>query len=180
MKYKKLAITTLAIGAGVATYLIKNRTNKKIADEAIPNFDIDKYLGLWYEIARMDFYWEKDKTNVTARYLRNNDNTIEIINRGFDDKKGAWVSNKGIAKQLKEGIGQFKISFINPISSLYNVIAIDNAYQFALIAGKNTDYLWILSREKTIPDHIQEQFLRKAAELGYDIEKLVWTKHNEK
>jgi len=179
MKYKKLAFTTLALGAGLATYLIKNKTNKNIIEQAVPNFDIEKYLGLWYQIARTDLQWEKDRINVTARYLRNEDNTIEVINRGFDEKNEAWKTSRGIAKQIKDGFGQFKISLFGPVFSPYNVIDIDEDYKFALVAGKNTDFLWILSRDKSIPENIKDRFLNKAQELGYDINNLIWTKHNE-
>ena len=179
MKYKNFAIAGLAVGAGVATYLLKNRSNKNIAFEVVPNFDLKKYLGLWYEIARMDFYWEKDKTNTTARYLMNEDGTVQVINRGYDENKKEWKKSKGIAKQTKVGFGKFKVSFFGPIYSAYNVIDIDEHYQHALVAGKNTDYLWILSRQKSLPDGIKDRFLKKAETLGYETEKLVWPTHDK-
>lgn len=180
MRNKKLVFSSLAIGTAVAAYLFKNRTNKKIESEAIANFDINKYLGLWYEIARIDTYWEKNKSNVTARYLRNYDDTIEVINRGYDNKKKIWNRSKGIAKQLNKGVGKFKLSFLEPVYSSYNVIAIEQDYTYALVAGKNTDYLWILSRSKTIPEDIRHQFIEKAQQLGYDTERLQWTIHDNR
>lgn len=178
MKNKKLVYASLAIGTGVAAYLFKNRTNKKIEAEAIANFDINKYLGLWYEIARIDTYWEKNKSNVTARYLKHYDNTIEVINRGYDVKKGTWNRSKGIAKQVIKGVGKLKVSFFEPVYSAYNVIAIDKEYHYALVAGKNTDYLWILSRTKEIPEHIKELFIKKSEQLGFNTDKLNWTIHD--
>lgn len=175
MKYKNMALAGLAIGA--AALFIKNRTNKNLAFEAVPNFDINKYLGLWYEIARMDFYWEKDKTNTTARYLLNDDGTIQVINRGFDQKSKEWKRSKGIAKQVKEGYGKLKVSFLGPIYSPYTIIDLDDKYKYALVTGKNTDYLWILSRDKKIPDEIKDRFLNKAERLGYELDNLVWPSH---
>jgi len=177
MKYKNMALAGLALGA--ATYILKKSTAKNIAFDVVPNFKIDKYLGLWYEIARMDFYWEKDKSNTTARYLLNEDGSIEVINRGYDEKSKEWKRTKGTATQPKAGLGKLKVSFLGPFSSPYNVIDLDDEYKFALVAGKNLDYLWILSREKSIPDEIKTRFLDKAKAIGYETEKLVWPKHDK-
>ncbi|WP_322969635.1 lipocalin family protein [Faecalibacter sp. LW9] len=177
MKYKNMALAGLALGA--AAYLIRNRSDKNIAFEVVPNFDINKYLGLWYEIARMDFYWEKDKTNTTARYLMNEDGSVQVINRGYDEKKKEWKKSKGIAKQTKPGYGKFKVSFFGPLYSAYNVIDLDEHYQYALVAGKNTDYLWILSRQKSIPDGIKSRFLQKAEALGYETDRLIRPTHEK-
>ena len=177
MKYKNMAIAGLALGA--AAYFVKNRTNKNLAFEVVPNFDLNKYLGLWYEVARMDFYWEKDKTNTTARYLLNEDGSVQVINRGYDEKKKEWKKTKGTAVQVKEGFGKFKVSFLGPFTAPYNVIDIDDEYKYALVTGKNTDYLWILSREKELPEEIKNKYLRKAEALGYEIDKLVWPTHDK-
>lgn len=177
MKYKNMALAGLALGA--AAYFVKSRTNKNLAFEVVPDFDVEKYLGLWYEIARMDFYWEKDKTNTTARYLLNEDGTIQVINRGYDEKSKEWKKTKGVATQVKEGYGKFKVSFFGPLNSPYNIIDLDDEYKYALVAGKNTDYLWILSREKEIPEEVKSRFLFKAEALGYEIERLVWPTHEK-
>lgn len=65
-----------------------------------------------------------------------------------------------------------------PFYASYNVIALDDNYQYALIAGKNLDYLWILSRSKTIPEEIKSSYLKIAKEIGYDTSKLIWVKHD--
>ncbi len=179
MKHKKLAFTTFAIGAGLATYLIKNRANKTIISQAITNFNIEKYLGLWYEIARLDNFWEKHQNNVTARYLKYDDQSIEVINRSYNQKKKIWNRSKGIAKLIKADVGRFKISFLEPIYSSYNIIDIDDDYNYALVAGKNTNFLWILSRNKFITNEIKERFITKAKQLGFATDKLIWTTHND-
>lgn len=177
MKYKNMALAGLVLGT--AAYFIKTRTNKNIAFEVVPNFDVNKYLGLWYEVARMDFYWEKDKTNTTARYLLNEDGSIQVINRGFDEKKKEWKKTKGTATLIKEGFGKLKVSFLGPLATTYNIIAIEEDYKYALVAGKNTDYLWILSREKQIPNTIKDRFLAKAEAIGYDTDQLIWPTHEK-
>lgn len=111
---------------------------------AVSPFEKDRYLGLWYEIARKDFKFERNLNNTTAEYSLNEDGSIKVVNRG------------------------------------YNVIALDVDYRYALVAGKNLDLLWILSRETTVPDEIKDQYLQLAEEIGYDTSDLIWVEHNQK
>ncbi|HVV56011.1 MAG TPA: lipocalin family protein [Mucilaginibacter sp.] len=146
---------------------------------AVHPFDKDKYLGTWYEIARFDFRFERGLSNVTATYTLNDDNTIRVDNKGYDDRKQKWKESTGKAKFVNgPDTGRLKVSFFGPFYAGYNVIAIDDQYRYALIAGNNLDYLWILSREKTIPDTIKKEYLNKASALGYDTSKLIWTKQD--
>jgi apolipoprotein D and lipocalin family protein len=69
---------------------------------------------------------------------------------------------------------KLKVSFFGPFYAGYNVVALDDNYSYALVAGKNLNYLWILSREKSIPENIKQSFLQKGREIGYDTKKLVW------
>ncbi len=146
---------------------------------AVKPFDVNLYLGKWYEIARFDFRFEKDLNNVTAEYSLNKDGTIRVVNRGFNYKTGEWKQATGKARFV--GVAneaRLKVSFFGPFYSGYNVIAIDTAYTYALVAGKNLDYLWILSREKTIPATVKESYLRAAKNIGYDTSKLIWVKQD--
>lgn len=143
---------------------------------AVKPFDREKYLGRWYEIARMDFRFERNLSNVTATYSVNNNGTIKVDNRGFDTIKNEWKNAIGKAKLSGAGDeGRLKVSFFGPFYSAYNVIALDSDYKYALVAGKNLKYLWILSREKTIPDSIRNSYLKIAGDLGFNITELVWT-----
>jgi apolipoprotein D and lipocalin family protein len=146
---------------------------------AIQSFDKTKYLGKWYEIARLDFKHERNLNNTTANYSLNEDGSIRVVNRGFNTVKNEWEEAIGKAKfRGSDKEAKLKVSFFGPFYSGYNVIAIDNDYQYALVAGKNLDYLWILSRTTTIPTSIKTDYLEKAKSLGYDVEKLVWVTHN--
>ena len=114
---------------------------------AVHPFDKNKYLGKWYEIARLDFKFERNLINTTAQYSINADGTIKVVNRGYDTLKNKWESATGKAKFVKdENVAMLKVSFFGPFYSGYNVIAIDKEYKYALIVGKNLKYLWILSR----------------------------------
>ena len=147
---------------------------------AIKPFKKDKYLGKWYEIARMDFKFEKDLNNVTATYSLNEDGSINVDNKGYNYVKKEWKNSIGKAKFVNDTTeARLKVSFFGPFYAGYNVIEIDENYQYALVVGNNLNYLWILSRSKTIPDAIKEAYLKKAKDLGYNTSALVWTKHDQ-
>ena len=146
---------------------------------AVQNFDINKYMGKWYEIARIDFKFEKNMNNTTAMYSLNDDGTVKVVNSGYNYVKEKDKTSTGKAKFIGEkDVAMLKVSFFGPFYSGYNVIDIDENYRYALVAGKNLDYLWILAREKTIPNNIRERFLTKAKSIGYDTNRLIWVKHD--
>jgi apolipoprotein D and lipocalin family protein len=147
---------------------------------AVKNFNKERYLGKWYEIARKDFKFERDLSNTTAEYSLNDNGTIKVDNQGYNTIKGAWKQAIGKAKFVgKENIAMLKVSFFGPFYAGYNVIAIDDEYKYALVVGKSTKYLWILSRETNIPVEIKDKYLKIANELGYDTTDLIWVEHDK-
>jgi len=146
---------------------------------AVKPFDKEKYLGTWHEIARFDFTFERGLSHVTANYSIQAPGLIKVDNKGFQDAKSKWKESIGRAKFVEaEDVGRLKVSFFGPFYAGYNIIAIDDQYRYALIAGDNLSYLWILSREKTIPEAVKADYLAKAKALGYDTDKLIWTKQD--
>jgi len=147
---------------------------------AVKPFDSKRYLGKWFEIARLDFRFEKDLNNTSAEYSLNTDGTIKVVNRGYNYKSNEWKQSVGKAKFAGDtSEAKLKVSFFGPFYAAYNVIALDADYNYALVAGKNLKYLWILSREKTMPENIKQDYLKKAENLGYNIAELVWVDHNK-
>lgn len=148
---------------------------------AIKPFEVDRYLGKWYEIARLDFRFERNLNNTSATYTANPDGSIKVVNRGFNYKTHEWkeATSKSKFRGDKE-LAQLKVSFFGPFYSGYNVIALDPEYKYALVAGKNLSYLWILSREITIPDEVKQNYLKIAKDLGFKTEALIWVEHNKK
>lgn len=141
----------------------------------VENFDSTKYLGTWYEIARYDFRFEKNMDNTTANYSMMKNGHIRVINRGYDYVSKKWKESKGQAKfRGANTVGALEVSFFGPFYADYNIIALDDNYQYALVAGKDTNYLWFLSRTTTMPDDVKNQYVELAKSLGYDTDKLVW------
>ena len=151
--------------------------NKEENLVVVENFEVDKYIGKWYEIARFDSRFEKDLNQTTAEYSLGENGKIIVVNKGYNFKKNKWESVQGKAKFAQtKNLGDLKVSFFGPFYAPYKILQLDNNYQYALVtSGK--DYLWILSREKTIPDNIKNQYLNHAKSLGYNIQNLTWVDH---
>ncbi|HLP06308.1 MAG TPA: lipocalin family protein [Paludibacter sp.] len=142
---------------------------------AVKPFDATRYLGKWYEIARFDFRFERNMDHTTATYSLNENGTIRVENQGYDYVKKEWKKAVGVAKFAGDKTeARLKVSFFGPFYSGYNVLAIDKDYKYALVTGGSTDYLWILSREKTIPEDIRQNYLDIARNLGFEVGKLIW------
>jgi len=147
---------------------------------AVETFDKESYLGVWYEIARLDFKYEKNLNNTTAEYSLNKNGTIKVDNKGYNTIEEKWTQSIGKAKFIKsDTIGMLKVSFFGPFYGGYNVIAIDPDYKYALIAGSSLDYLWILSRDTRIPDAIKNNYLKIAKDIGYTTADLIWVEHTK-
>ncbi len=143
--------------------------------KAVKPFEVNKYLGTWYEIARMDFKFERDLKNVTATYSLNDNGTIKVLNQGFNINTNERKQAEGKAKFVDlTDEAKLKVSFFGPFYAGYNVVALDAEYKYALIAGQSLEYLWILSREKTIPDSIKTEYLKIAEGIGYKTSDLIW------
>lgn len=105
---------------------------------------------------------------------------IKVDNKGYDFEKDKWKQSIGKAKFVgEETVGMLKVSFFGLFYSGYNVIAIDDDYKYALVAGESLKYLWILSREKTIPENIKNDYLKKAKHIGYTTSDLIWVKQDK-
>lgn len=164
------------IGGGMLLYACKP---PPVNVEVVKPFDANKYLGKWYEIARLDHRFERNLNNVTAEYSRGKDGKITVINRGFNTMTDEWEAADGEAAFVDSpNVGRLKVSFFGPFYSGYNVVAIDSGYRYALVAGENLKYLWILSRDTTIPDSVKNAYLDQARAIGYDIDRLVWITHD--
>lgn len=172
--------TTISITILLISYMLFSCSTIPKGITAIHQFDKTKYLGKWYEIARLDFRFERNLKNTTAEYSINNNGTIKVFNKGYNTKTNKWKTATGKAKFVKdENLAMLKVSFFGPFYSGYNVIAIDKEYKYALITGKNLKYLWILSRDTTIPEEVKKNYLELAQSLGYKINDLVWVKHDK-
>ncbi len=148
----------------------------------IEGFEVDRYLGKWYEIARLDHRFERGMTNVSAIYTKREDDGIAVVNRGFVEKTGEWKSVAGKALFVEDPRkGSLKVSFFGPFYGGYHVLALDQqSYQYAMVCGPNRSYLWILARQRTLPAPTLSRLTEKARELGFAVDELIYVTHDRR
>ena len=139
----------------------------------VQNFDANKYLGTWYEIARIDNKFEKNLINVKADYSIKDNGKIKVVNSGYNIKKQENKSIEGVAYVIKDGVGQLKVSFFRPFYAYYNIIILDKNYKYAVVAGGNYEYLWILSRESKMSDSLYNELINTIDNMGFDTSKII-------
>lgn len=146
----------------------------------VQGFDADRYLGTWYEIARLDHSFERGLTRVTATYTARDDGGIEVINRGYDAASGEWEEARGKAYFVNDaGVGHLKVSFFGPFYGSYVVFELDrDNYGYAFVSGFDTDYLWLLAREPAVSDAVLARFKDTASGLGFDTDALILVAHD--
>ncbi len=143
--------------------------------EPVDDFSLERYLGRWYEIARLDHCFERGLSRVTADYSLRDDGGIDVLNQGYDASRGEWRQASGRAYPLQAGQGSLKVTFFWPFYAGYHVIELDKQdYGYALVSGPNRDYLWILSRAPSLDQAIVERLLARAKSLGYATEELIF------
>jgi len=142
----------------------------------VDNFEIEKYLGKWYEIARLDHSFERGLTRITADYSLRDDGGIRVLNRGYSAEKNSWKEVEGKAYFVKgTDKGYLKVSFFGPFYGSYIVFGLDHEnYQYSLVCGPDKSYLWILARSPTIRNDIKSILVEKAATSGFDTSKLIF------
>lgn len=143
----------------------------KLSKHRLDSFTIKRYLGEWQEVERIDNSFEKGLTGVTANYSIDEKNRIIVVNRGFNPDKEIYKEARGYIKTTNK-LGWFKVSFFRPFYGDYIVLDIDMNYEYALVGGGSSEYLWILSRNGKIPKKLRERFIEKAESMGYSYEKL--------
>jgi apolipoprotein D and lipocalin family protein len=142
----------------------------------VENFNAQRYLGAWYEIARLEHRQEKGLRNITAHYRLRDDGGIDVLNRGYDPQKGEWRTAKGKAYFVKgPDVGHLKVSFYGPFYDSYIVFGLDEAdYQYAYVTSSDKNSLWFLSRNPHVSEKAMDRFIKKARELGFATDKLVY------
>ncbi len=146
----------------------------------ITGFDLGRYLGRWYEIARLDHWFERGLENVFAEYRMRHDGGVAVVNRGYDPVQKVWKEARGKAYFVEAfDVGRLKVSFFGPFYGAYTIIALDqNTYSHALVCGPDRSYLWILSRTPKMDATVLSALISRAESLGFDTKSLIHVKQD--
>ncbi|MWJ27563.1 lipocalin [Halomonas sp. ZH2S] len=160
--------------ASIAGVTLSGCTGIPKGTEAVTGFELERYLGQWYEIARLDHSFERGLDCVTADYSLRDDEGVRVINRGYNLEEGTWNEAEGRAYFIEDKtVGRLKVSFFGPFYGGYNILELDEDYDWALVAGPNRDYLWILSRTPQLDPQVEQRLRQRAAELDFPIDDLI-------
>jgi apolipoprotein D and lipocalin family protein len=142
----------------------------------VTSFQIERYLGKWYEIARLDHRFERGLTQISAEYSMRQDGGLKVLNRGYSNEKQEWSEAEGRGYFVQSpNEAYLKVSFFGPFFGSYIVFELDTVnYQYALISGPDKSYFWLLARTPTIDDNLKKKLIAKAAALGFDTTKLIF------
>jgi len=163
----------------VFVFLLAGCTGIPEGIEPVDNFELEPYLGTWYEIARLDHSFERGLSNVSAQYSLREDGGVSVLNRGYRTEKGAWDEAAGKAYFIGDpSVGRLKVSFFGPFYGGYNVFELGENYEYSMIAGPDRSYLWILAREPQLPQAMLDELLAKAEAAGYDTSELIYVEHD--
>jgi apolipoprotein D and lipocalin family protein len=160
----------------LATVVLGGCASAPQALQPVTGFQADRYLGTWYEIARLDHSFERGLSKVTAEYSRRDDGSIQVVNRGYDAQRGKWREARAVARFAgPTDVASLKVTFFWPFSGAYNVIVLDQeGYNYAMVTSFSRDCLWILARQKHLDPTIQNELLARAKEWGFRTEDLIF------
>jgi len=146
----------------------------------VDHFQLERYLGTWYEIARLDHSFERGLSQVSAEYSLNADGSVKVINRGYSAGDNKWKQAEGKAYFVKRpDQGFLKVSFFGPFYGSYVILELDKKdYAYALVCGPDRSYLWLLARTPVISDGLKKSLVAKASDLGFKTENLIWVRHD--
>jgi apolipoprotein D and lipocalin family protein len=167
------------IGKVLATAILGGCASAPEGIHPVTDFQADRYLGTWYEIARLDHSFERGLSKVTAEYSRKSDGSIQVVNRGYDARRGKWREARAVARFVGPAdVASLKVTFFWPFWGAYHVIALDrDGYTYAMVTSSSRDYLWILARQKHLDAAVQNDLLAKAKDWGFRTEGMIFVQH---
>jgi len=145
----------------------------------VKNFKVKKYMGHWYEVARLDHRFERGLNSVTVDYALIPTGGFTSKSSGYLAKQQAWRAAEGLASFVAgEKLGFLKISYMRPFYDPYVIFKLDEDYEWAFVAGKDKSFLWLLSREPDVDWDVREDFISEAKQLGFDTSQLIFIEHH--
>ena len=164
----------------ISVFLLSSCLGMPKLVKPVSNFELNNYLGKWYEVARLDHSFERGLSQVSAEYSLKDDGGVSVINRGFSKADNEWQEAEGKAYFINENTeGYLKVSFFGPFYGSYVIFELDHDnYQYAFVSGPSSDYLWLLSRTPTVKSEVLAKFIDMSKKRGFNTEELIYVQHN--
>ena len=169
----------LAIGTVIGA-VVMGAADKQAPMRVVSSVDLARYAGKWYEIARLPNRFQRDcASDTTASYTLRLDGKITVVN-ACRTSEGTAKTATGTARLAsdKEPNSKLKVSFFWPFYGNYWIIDLDPDYKWAVVGEPGRKYFWILSREPRLDDTLYQQVLDRAKQQGYDVSRLIKTRHS--
>lgn len=152
----------------------------KVPDWVMPvkDFQAQRFMGTWYEVARLDHKFEHGMNSVTSKFSMSPDGKISMRNEGYMVRMGEWRNAEASAAFIEgDNVGLLKVAYIKPFYDPYVIFKVDPEYEWAFVCGKDRRFLWLLSRYEWVDDEVMVDFKREAKKLGFDLSELIEVKH---
>lgn len=162
----------------ISVLMLSACVTKPESVKPVTGFELNRYLGKWYEIARLDHSFEREMSEVTAEYSLRKDGGVRVLNRGYLESDSKWKQAEGKACFMNgESEAYLKVSFFGPFYGSYVVFELDHqGYQYAFVSGPSAKYLWLLSRSPTVTSEVMDKFIKMSKERGFDTDKLIYVR----
>ncbi len=148
--------------------------------KVVPEVELQRYLGKWYEIATIPQRFQKGCVCVTAEYSLNPNGTVKVVNscrKGNQD--GAFRQVVGVAKVVAgSNNAKLRVSFFRPFWGDYWIVGLDPNYQWAIVSNSKGTTCWILARTPQIEEALYQKLVAQCRESGIDTNQLVRTPQN--
>ena len=169
-----LIIVVLFTGAAVVDGFGKTQEKDMVDTSVVPDVDLQRYAGVWYEIARFPHSFEKDLVGVTATYTLGENGKIGVLNQGYRGTFEGRIKKTRARAKVPDprNPGSLKVFFFLFIGAAYNIMMLDNDYQYALVGSSTPNFLWILSRTPEMNPDIYDMLVAEAQRRGYDVNRL--------
>ena len=172
MKLRTLAL----IGAGAwGLYRISQQTGVPNGVQPLEPFDLERYLGRWYELARLDAGASRGLTDTSVEFSQRPDGCVQALHRGFDPQAWQWRHARASVRPAdRPNIGYLHISFVWPAAASHVVVATDDEYRAAVACGHNREQLWLLARSPQVRPAVRAALMERARAAGFDVDSLLW------
>jgi apolipoprotein D and lipocalin family protein len=172
----KLSVVLLALLVAVSTIFCRSATAAS-GNPYLPTVskvDLQRYMGVWHEIARLEHHFQKNCIGSSAEYSLREDGEVTVINRCIDARDGNAREAKGRAWSVDPiDNSKLKVTFFWPFRGDYWIIELGENYQYSVVGAPNRKYLWILARESDMEETVYSGIIERLRGQGFPVDNLI-------